>query len=175
MRFVFTTNDKFWSRVARFLSAEKTTHIAIIFENYGFNIVFDCSTSGFKKQSQARFFEYNRLVSQITINASENDEAMMLSEILENAVGAEYDFSAYKWMLYRGILRKFFGVDKPDFNPWQDEEKYLCTEVVEPITQHLLRYGINLINRDLASMTPQEIFFDMALQYENRPITRIVV
>lgn len=166
MRITFTTNEKFWSRVARFLSKEDETHLGIIFEDYNFALAFDCSTSGFKVQNLSRFFTVNKEIESIKIPMNEREEALVMSGLLHSCVGKPYDFDAYAWMILCRIKRRFFGIKKPRFNPWQEPEKYLCTEILNPLKETLAIHGINLYRYDLAAMTPREIFRVMETQLD---------
>jgi hypothetical protein len=162
MRIVFTTNEKKLSKMARFLSGERVSHIGVIFENNYFNLAFDCSTSGFKVQSAKRFFSINREIESINIPLTFEHELKAMSMILTTCVGRGYDFNAYYWMVWRGILRRFFGIEKSLINPWQSTDKYLCTEVIRPILGWLNINGFYIpANKDISAMTPLEIYNDL--------------
>lgn len=166
MKIIWSTNEHFWSRVSRYLSKTNESHIAVVFDDYLFSLSFDCTTTGFRVQFLKRFLSINTILQSIEIPMCEKEEHIIMSILLQKCVGAQYDFHAYYWMIWRGLLFKFLYREKPQFNPWQEKDKYLCTEVIECIRDSLSMHGYNLYLYDLASMTPKEIFDVMDRQHD---------
>lgn len=90
----------------------------------------------------------------MVLQLSPADEFEAFRLVSENSVLKPYDWDAYFYAFYRGILWKWFDVDPPTTNRCSSDKAELCTEVLNPIKPLLLKYNINLLNRDLSAVTP---------------------
>jgi len=155
MIIAFTTNDKPLSRLARYLSGEPVSHLGIV--SYRFNTAFDCSTKGFKIQTIRRFFEVNHPKTEIYINMDDVDEAICFS-LLTDHIGSLYNFKSWYWLIWRGILWKFFGLKPPEKNPYYSTDKFLCTNIIDPLEEILLKYGIVLADLKDQAISPYGLY-----------------
>jgi hypothetical protein len=74
---------------------------------------------------------------------TESDEDQCC-DILFSHCGDGYNFNAWFWLVYRGILYKFLGLYPPPKNPYSSKETYLCTNIADPIAEIMIKYGIDL-------------------------------
>jgi hypothetical protein len=158
MKIYFTTNEKFWSKVFKFLVQEKVTHVLFKFEVDGFEFCIDCSTSGGRLMTWEKSKSFNFPVYGINLFKDAALEKQMFALCLR-LTGVKYDFGAYAYGLYRALLRRFLGIKGPKINKWSHPDKYACTEIFEPIRHILWReFGISFANKDLSIMSPLEIY-----------------
>lgn len=157
MYLYFSTNDKYYSRFMRFLFKEPTSHIGIGFEVGECPIVVDC-TKPFGKVYHLKHWESKyeiKISAKITMTAE--DELEALRKTVDNAVLKPYDWGAYYYGFFIGILWKWFYVPPPKTNKYGSDDADLCTEVLNPIKRILKKYEIDLVNHDLAAMTPHMV------------------
>lgn len=166
----YTANDTFLSKLQRFLGKERISHVGLLF--FRKNVAFDCSTSGFKSQPINRFYQKNNEVCLIPIDMTMSDEDQCC-DILFSHCGDGYNFKAWFWLIYRGILYKFFGLYPPPKNPYYSKKTYLCTNIADPIAEIMIKYGIDLYPMIDDTITPERQY--ECLQHQSRgyePISR---
>jgi len=55
-------------------------------------------------------------------------------------------------------LYKFFGIDLPEKNPYYSKEKFLCTNIIDPLEEILLKYGINIADIKDEAISPYRLY-----------------
>lgn len=158
MDIVFTTNQKFWSKVFRYLSNDPISHLAFKFVIDNIPLTIDCSTTGGRLMTWAKFIELNEPVYVIKL---ETDKALEL-RLFERSlllVGCQYDMSAYVYGIWRGLLRKILRIPLTSRNVYSHPLKFACTEIFYPITDILTtEYEISFDEIDFAMQTPSNIY-----------------
>lgn len=152
MKFSYTTNDKFLSKLQKYLGKEKISHVGLLFPKK--DIAFDCSTSGFKCQTIKRFKTVNAEVYSIYIDMSEDDEKTCC-EILFDMCGSKYNFAAWFWLIWKGFIYRFIGLYPPKKNPYYSKTTFLCTNIADPIAEILLKYELNIYPYFDDAITPE--------------------
>lgn len=158
MDIVFTTNQKFWSKVFRYLSNDRVSHLAFKFVIDGIPLTIDCSTSGGRLMTWSKFTELNDPVYVIKL---ETDKALEL-RLFERSlllVGCKYDMNAYVYGIFRGLLRKIFRIPLTSKNVYSQPLKFACTEIFCPIYDILQKeYEIAFDDIDFAMQTPYMLY-----------------
>lgn len=154
MIILFTTNDKFWSRVLKFLAREPCSHVAFVFCISGEFIAIDCSTTGGRMMPIGKFLKNNHPYSSVSLMSDEAYIDVLFRQSLK-LVGVKYDKPAYAYGVWRGILNRLFACPIPDRNLFARAADYVCTEIFYPIKKILARdYGIDFGDTDLSLKTP---------------------
>jgi hypothetical protein len=162
MEMIFTTNEKFWSRVFRFFVKEPSSHICLKFNISGFLFSIDCSTEGGRLMPWDKFLGSHNIISTVVFPTSDVLEKLLFEKALF-VVGKKYDMGAYKYGLWRAVLKTLFKIPYPEINICSDPEKFACTEIIYPIQDILeSQFEISFKDVDLAAMSPWMIFSKIA-------------
>jgi hypothetical protein len=167
MHIFFSTNENYYSKFARFLFGETTSHVGIGFTVLGCPLVIDCTKpygkiyhlSHWRKKYDIKY------LSIVYMDPQDDELAFRLAS--SYAVMKPYDWNAYFYGLYCGLKLRFLGSKLPDINKYDDPETDLCTEIFNPLKTLLLKYGINLTNIDLSARTPDMLANDIYKQTKN--------
>lgn len=154
MRLYFSTNEKYYSKFMMFLFKEPVSHVGAGFTIQGCPVVVDCTKPCGKLYHLRSWQKKYDIIYYVNIELSPEDEQTAFTLVTDNAVLKPYDWDAYFYGFFRGILWKWFGIDPPSVNKYSDKNADLCTEIVNPIKGMLKNYGIDLLDKDLAIMTP---------------------
>jgi hypothetical protein len=165
MKVLFTTNNKFWSRVLKCLTSEPFSHIALVFDIDGVQLVVDCSTDGGRLMPIDKFLVSNIPMASIDIMVSHKSEIILFKYAI-NIVGKKYDFPAYIYGLWRGILFKAFKIGPPIKNRYNTKDKFVCTEILEPIRFPLSLLGISFGDMDFSIQTPYRLYLFLKDKFE---------
>ena len=167
MEVVFTTNEKFWSKVFRYMVGEPASHIGLKFSIGGFDLSIDCSTSGGRLMPFEKFAAINHEVSKVIFTCDEALEKRLFEKALE-VVGKPYDMGAYRYGLWRAILKKFFRVPYPKINLGSNPRKFACTEIIFPIQEIIeSEFGISFFLLDLSAISPWMIYQKLSSEAAN--------
>jgi len=167
MEIVFTTNEKFWSRVFRYMVGEPASHMCLRFNIEGFDFSVDCSTSGGRLMPWDNFSDSNRSISKVVFDYDDELEKILFEKALY-VVGKSCDMGAYRYGLWRAILKKFFHVPYPKINLGSDPKKFACTEIIVPIQEVIeSEFGISFSNLDLSAMSPWMIYQKISSEAAN--------
>jgi hypothetical protein len=158
MRIIFTTNEKFWSKVFKYLTGEPVSHVAMLFDVYEDKLTIDCSTDGGRLMTWDKFLSMNTLKYSINLPSDEAVDKELFHKSLF-LVGKTYDMPAYIYGIWRGILWRFFNVPAPSKNKLSKPNLYCCTEIFLPISEILKReYQIDFGDMDLAIQSPYGLY-----------------
>ena len=158
MDILFTSNEKFWSRAFRFLSKEPVSHLAFRFNINEFTFTIDCSTVGCRLMTWDKFKTLNNSIHEVILETDPELESLLFGRCLK-LVGYPYDMGAYKYGIYRGLLRLLFKLPIPKINRWSSPGEFACTEIFVPIKDILHQeYLISFYEINLDMTSPYEIF-----------------
>lgn len=153
MYIYFTTNEKYYSKLLRWLTGEPVSHVAVGFY-FGAKInVIEATKPRAKLVSYKHFKSKEKLVKVLKLSLGFDDELFCYNLVLQKMVGKPYDWGAYYYGFWRCILKKFFGISFPKINRFNDPDKQLCTEVLDPLKVFFASKRIDII-RDLSALTP---------------------
>jgi hypothetical protein len=151
----FTTNEKFYSKLLRWLFKEPVSHVGIcLYPTGAIPIVVDCTKPYGKLYGFNPWKKKHEPIYAVQIPLAPSDELDCFEKVAMRSVGRLYDFEAYFYGFYWAILWRFFGFTLPKQNKLSNHDKDLCTEIFNPIKVTLQNYGIDLFGIDLASVTP---------------------
>ena len=162
MKFLFTKNNKWTSKLALYLSEEPVCHIAIEFSTL--NLVIDSSTTGVKISRSKTFKRKNEVIKTFDLKVDKWSQIFLFNETLDQIEGLPYDFMAYFQLVLWGIGRKFFKMKPPVANPMQKPNSILCSEVIYPLFPYLLKRGYDLYKIDLTAVSPWMVYCELERQ-----------
>ena len=155
MKIYFSTNEKYYSKFMRWLFKEPSSHVGLGFSPDGtIPLVLDCTKPYGKIYHLDHWKKKYRITYSMDLALTKEDEEEAYILTTNNAVLKPYDWDAYFYGFLRGIAARWYGIPLPFTNRYSSDDADLCTEVLNPIKQLLLKYQIELITKDLAAMTP---------------------
>lgn len=157
MLIYLSTNENYYSKLARFLFKEPVSHIGLGFNISGVPMVIDC-TKPYGKLYHLKHWESKyTIVYYAGILLEERDEIDAFQKASEYSVLKPYDWSAYFYGLFIGMLWRLHLTALPEKNFFNIREWDLCTEVLNPLKNILFSYGIDIRDIDLSARTPHMI------------------
>jgi hypothetical protein len=152
-----TTNEKYYSKLFRWLSKEPVSHIGLGFFRKSMGLVADCTKPFGKiyhiKQWKAKY----QLKFFMRIDMSVEDELKAYKCAANHSILVRYDWGAYYYGFLMLFRRYLFGIPLPKSNSWQTKEDRICTEIMAPLMDILKKYGIDMEGVDFAAITPFEL------------------
>lgn len=124
MRLIWTKNTSILSKSIRWLFNEPVSHFAIVFDN---SLVFHSNLLGVHLAWFNYFKNKNDIIYSKEIILDIENEEKFYRKIVDKYYGKNYDFKAFFYFAYRGLLKKFFNIPVPDKNTFQDNDEFLCT------------------------------------------------
>jgi hypothetical protein len=152
----FTTNERWYSRLARWLEGEEPTHIGIGLGGAYRHVVFDISKPQGSMYPAEIWHKKYRQVDAISIFAGRQLEKEIFNKLWSYCVGREYDMKSYYFFMLRGFLRKLRLSTKYSHD-FADPKKGVCVNCLNPILDELSSLGYDLKRLDIKSMTPAMI------------------
>lgn len=169
MYIYFTTNDKFYSKLLKWVFNEYISHIGLAFApTLKTHLVIECTKPYGKVFALQHWLLRNEVIVAVQIPLTKEEEAQWFDEVAYRAVLRPYDFGAYFYGFYWGLRHKFFGDAYPETNAKSDPNHDICTEVLQPLKVLLLKYGIDIAKDDLTAMTPQMVASKMYYQTKGK-------
>jgi hypothetical protein len=158
MDILFTTNEKFWSRVFCAIAREPVSHLAFRFDLDGTRVVIDCTKPRGRILPFEKFDSYNEIKYIVRIDCDHALEGILYRRCLD-IVGTKYDTGAWVYGVWRGLLKHLFNIKLPKINLLSDPLKLACTEIFYPIDDLLKdEFQISFDDMDLAMQSPYMIF-----------------
>lgn len=128
MKIVFSKNHLPLSVLIRWLFECDCSHFSMVFDE---KLVIHSNLLGVKLAWWGTFQNHNEIVHHIDIDMDIGKEEILYRSIIDKFDGASYDFTAFVYFGFRGLMHKFLGFKMPKVNPWNSKTKFLCTEVIE--------------------------------------------
>lgn len=155
MKIYFTTNQKWYSRLMRWLWSDEVTHVGIGFNEFQHELVFDISKPYGSIYPVELWFKKYEKRYELSFDLTEREINKYFADLWYYCILKEYDIGTYYYAIYWGILKKFFKVPLPKSNIIANENKGICSNVIDPIKDLLSKNGYCFQNVDTYSKTPQ--------------------
>lgn len=134
MKIVFSKNSSILSKLIRWVFDEPVSHMAIVFnEDSGCGVVFQSNLLGCHIMWLKSFYKKNNILIQKSYGLPLELENSVWSDLVNKLDGKPYDYKGALYLLWRGLLHKFFRLPIPETNPWNDSGAYFCDELYEAL------------------------------------------
>ena len=153
MKIVWVRSNKLFSKLIMWVLEEPVSHMAIVFDN---KIVFHADLMGVRLAWYPTFLKTHQVVEEIDFDLSLQDEEEVYQSIITANDGKPYDYGAFAYFTYRGLLRKCFGTPLPEKNPWGSEDRYLCDEMVEVLPDWIIPQSVKEV--DIGMKSPWQVY-----------------
>lgn len=155
MKIYFSTNEKYYSKIVRWLFDEPVSHIGLGFNINGVEMVIDCAKSHGKLYHLKDWENKYSIFYHAEIETSDQVEADLFKKAVRHNIMKPFDKKAYYWFLLAGLKSKIFNTPLPEKNPVQAAYGNICTEIIKPIRKDLWElYDIDLSKYDFSCKTP---------------------
>ena len=137
MMLLWTTSERWASRVIRWASYSEFSHFAVSFDEdeNGAGIVFHSGPCGTELVYMRDFLKTNRVVHALELldDLPLEREEKIYKAILATEAGRDYDYAALAWWAWRALLRRTVGTPIPPVNAWQSNARRLCTGIAPAV------------------------------------------
>lgn len=157
MRIYFATNDKYYSKVMRFLFKEPVSHVASGFWTDKIDIIVDSTKPHGKAYHKLHWDSKYKTKYFIDIAMSAEDELAAYQASVASSVMVPYDWQAYWYAFYKVTCRWLFGIPLPTHNKYEDPSKNLCQEAIAALRPYLIKYDLDMRFIDFSGLTPHMI------------------
>jgi hypothetical protein len=161
MKIVFTASDKILSKVIRWGLDEPCSHVVLVFDN---EIAFHSNLSGAHVDWWNGMKNHLRVVDEIDLPMSLEEEESVYQGILKSAYGHSYDYLGFMFFVFRGLMYKFLKVPFPEDNKWKTSGADLCVEVLQYLPQRL---GI-VTPKNISIISPHKLCLNLKEQLKSR-------
>jgi hypothetical protein len=151
MKLLFTKSGAPLSLLIRWGLKQDCSHFVVEFEKLG--LVFHSNLLGVHIQWANHFLESATIVHSLTFPMGIEEESTLFSSMAELTEGSPYDFTAFAYFMWRGLLWRIFKVPFPKKNPWAEKGDFLCTEIAE-----ILPLSIRPADEDFGMISPELLF-----------------
>jgi hypothetical protein len=152
MKLIWTKNKMPLSWLIRWGLDEPVSHFAIVFDG---RIVFHSNLFGVHLKWFDTFKKSQEIVFSIDIKLPLEQEEQVYLDIIGTQDGQSYDYCAFFYFMWRGFLRKFFGIPMPLKSFANQKKAFLCTELAFAIL-NLLK--LNEKDLDLSITSPFQLY-----------------
>lgn len=153
MRLLWLTNKLPLSKLITWGLDEPVSHFAIVFDD---KIVFHSDLSGLHVEWFSAFMKNRTIVFEKQIDITLEQEEYIYQNVISKYHGSSYDFGAFAYFIWRGILKKFFKKPMPNSNPWASKKRFICDEVIQLLPEELV--GAEIKKADLAIRSPYQVW-----------------
>lgn len=149
-----TYSETLGSQIIRNVLEEPISHIAFVFDD---KLVFHSNIKGVNALWAGDFLKHNRVFCYKNFDLSLNDEEQLYQTLIQFD-NKEYDKMAFAYFAYAALKRKFFDIPLPEKNPYNDKDKYLCTELASVLPDFVFYKKENPFkNKQLSIITPYQL------------------
>ena len=133
MKICWLTNDKWYSKLLRFIFNEESSHVGVIFNIDGIEIAMDITKPHGDIYSAKSWFSKYRLLYQVELKLTHDQEIEVFKECETFCVMKKYDFPGYIYGMIYGLLRKLHIIKMlPVENRWAGSGD-MRQEILRPI------------------------------------------
>lgn len=159
---LFTTNTGFFSSVCRWACDEDCTHFAVGFDlSQPKGLVFHSNIKGGSVDFKLDFYQHNKIIHKIGIaGLSLQTEEQIFQFLISKAYQKNYDKKGWSFFAIKILLKKVFKTPLPEVNEWQEEQKFLCTEIYK-IIQQALPDKLPPIDK-ISITTPHQLYLELS-------------
>jgi hypothetical protein len=151
MKILFSTTNQIVSKIIRKGLNEPVSHVALQFEN---GIVVHSSMTGVQTDWKDEYLSENIIVYEIPIIIKNENE--FLNNMMTETNNKKYDYSAFFYFCWRGLLKKIFKKPFPKKNKFGKNHAYICTELVKMIPDDKIQEKLK--NIDLEMISPYVLY-----------------
>jgi hypothetical protein len=151
MKLIWTKSDLVLSKAIRWLFREDSSHFAFIFDDDN-RLVFHSNLIGAHVEWSKIFLSKVDVVFEIDLQIPQEEQDKIYDK-LPQLQGAKYDFGAFCYLGWRGLLKFFFNIPLPNKNKWANHDAYLCTEM-----GNLFKKYLRDPDSDLGMTTPDKLY-----------------
>lgn len=160
MKLIWVSGTLPLSKAIMWLLNEPVSHFAILFDE---KIVFHSDLLGVKISWYATFLKTHTVVYEIDhTDASLDLQESTYQSIISQYDGKNYDYGAFLYFTWRGMLKKLFNKPIPAKDPWGSKNGFLCTEMVQTLPDSIVPAKIKA--DDLSITSPYQLW----LMFQNR-------
>jgi len=159
MKIVWVKGSAPLSRLIMWGLEEPVSHMAIVFDN---KIVFHADLLGVRLAWYPTFLKSHEIVFEKEYDLGLEKEEEVYQSIITANDGKGYDYGAFLYFMWRGLLRKVFNKPMPDTNPWGSKDKYLCDELVEILPDYIVPRSVK--ETDIGMKSPYQVYLLLTQQ-----------
>lgn len=157
MKLVWVKGNKALSKFIMWGLKEPVSHFAIIFDD---KIVFHSDLLGVRLAWLPSFMETHEIVFSMDFpEATLEDQEGIYQNIITKFDGKPYDYKAFLYFAWRGMLWRFLKKPFPAKNAWGSANGFLCTEMATVLPDHIVPKEVK--EKDIAMMSPYRLWLEM--------------
>lgn len=159
MKILAVKSNKIGSKIIRWGTEEPASHIVIEFPLS--HVSYHSYIVGIEARWTAELKKEYATVGEISLTLPYEVEKKCLQIFRESIPKTpRYDYPAIIYFGWRALLNKTFKIPYPKLNDWQEDEGFLCTEIIYLLANALaVEAGIMILpdDHDLAITRPWEV------------------
>lgn len=152
MKIIWTKSTKPLSLLIRWVFNEPVSHVAFVFDH---KLVIHSNLLGVNLQWFNTFKKHCEIVYCKEYDLTLEQEEEIYQGLLDTYDGASYDWGAFIFLAYRGLLWRLFNIPIPNKNPWAHKGMFLCDELVTVLPPWLVELPNDV---DFGIMTPYKVY-----------------
>lgn len=160
MKIVFTRSRMPVSILIRWVLKEPVSHSAFVFDD---KLVVHSDLSGVRLEWFGKFKKRVDIVEELIYDLPLEKEEEVYRSILDRFDGQPYDWGAFFYFCWRGLLHRFFGAKMPVRNPWGRKDWFLCTELASALPSWLVKVD----DIDLAVTSAHGLYLELKKRKES--------
>lgn len=153
MKIIWTKSSLPLSKLIRWGLKEESSHIAIVFDD---KIVFQSNLFGVHIDWFNSFKKKCTIVYEIEQKLPLEQEEAIYQAIINKDDGKSYDYKAFAYFIWCGILKKFFNKPLPAVNKWNNVDSFICVELLSLLPEGSFPNQEKL-PKDLSMMSPEMV------------------
>lgn len=133
MTLIWTKSDLPLSKFIRWGLREPVSHFAIVFDEDedGRGIVFQSNLLGTQINWYNTFKKHVEIVYKLQYDLPLEEEEKIFQGILDQYDGKPYDWRAFLYFIWRGLLFRILKIPFPSANLWEQPGAFLCSGLVQ--------------------------------------------
>jgi hypothetical protein len=142
MKVCWVTNDRYYSKLYRWLFKEDASHVGAVFDFGSSAIAVDLNRPYGRIWDIHHWLHKYTIIWSMEIDLTAKEEMEMYESCRDYAVMRQYDMSGYYFGIIAGIKHRLLGAKIPKVNKWSKGTGSMCQEIVVPVFQHEIIKGI---------------------------------
>jgi hypothetical protein len=154
MKVLLVESSKIGSRLIKWGLNSKGSHIALCFFD---KLVVHSSVFGVELQWFNTFKKHYKIVKEKEIVMIAGKEHVLLDSLMDEDDDDSYDYPAFFYFVWRGLLLKLFKIPLPSKNKFDQANSNLCTELILRIPKDALKEDKRGIKQEeIAILSPDD-------------------
>jgi hypothetical protein len=155
---ICTKSSSVLSKIIRWAFNEPVSHFAVVMDG---KIVFHSNLLGAHLNWWSNFSKHCEVVLRKDLDLTLIQEESVYQSLIQ-IEGKPYDWSAFFYFIYRGLLLRLFKIPIPETNIQKNDGGFLCVEIAKCFE------GIVTLPKDLSIVTPYKLW-KASFDYVNIP------